>query len=362
MHLSRQLSRLICVVVFASFVSCGQTQAADAPRGENPSPPARASEYPAYPLVIRIDHSALDPLEARTINHRGRVDRMVLGTRAVGESRTQGAISVLMIPDRNDASFDLSFQGRTHVGTVGANGPALIYSHTDTDFVCTREISFHPRQGFVAVASTVVADTQLVYDGFGSSRGRLGRRLISRVAERRAAESQEEARGIAARDTERELLQAFDKRLNAQLSTMNQSMNVAQFVNLFMGAATAMQLSARSSKDCIYVGIGHQGSPVRLTAIPPRRTAVAPIEIGVHATILGGQVAKLLNLFEKKTVLLQPSRQEILRALSIPDEEAARIVDVSVQDGWFVFGLQNEKPASSLTAATPQATSVSTRE
>ena len=248
-------------------------QVADAPRRENPSPPAHATEHPAYPLVIRIDHSALAPLEAREINHRGRVDTVVLGTHAVGESHTRGAISVLMIPDRNDASFDLRFQGRTHVSTVGTNGPALIYSHTDTDFVCTRQISFHPRQGFVAVASTVVADTQLVYDGFGSSRGRLGRRLISRVAERRAGESQEEARQIAARDTEHKLLQAFDKRLNAQLTTMNQSMNVARYVNLFMGEASAMQLSARSSKDCIYVGVGHKGSPARLTAIPPRRAA-----------------------------------------------------------------------------------------
>ena len=351
MRLSRQLSSLYCVVIFASF---GWAQATDAPRRENPSPPAHTTEHPAYPLVIRIDHSAFDPLEAREINHRSRIDRVVLGTHAVGESHTQGAISVLMIPDRYDASFDLSFQGRTHVRTVGTNGPALIYSHTDTDFVCTRQISFHPREGFVAVASTVIADTQLVYDGFGSSRGRLGRRLISRVAERRAGKSQEVARQIAARDTEHELLQAFDKRLNAQLTTMNQGMNVARYVNLFMGEASAMQLSARSSKDCIYVGVGHEGSPARLTAIPPRRAAVAPIEIGVHSTILGGKVAELLSLFENKMVLPQPSRQEILRALSIPDEESARIMDVSVHDGWFVLGLQNETPASSPTAITLQ--------
>ena len=360
--LSRQLSVLLCVVVLASFASCGRARAADAPRRENPSPPAHTTEYPAYPLVIRIDHSVLDPLAAGEINHRGHVDSVVLGTHAVGESQTQGAISVLMISDRNDASFDLRFQGRTHVSTVGVNGPALIYSHTDTDFVCTRQMSFHPRRGFVAVASTVVADTQLVYDGFGSSRGRLGRRLISLVAERRAGESQEEARTIAARDTEHELLKAFDKRLNAQLTTLNQRINVARYMNLFMGGASAMQLSARSSKDCIYVGVGRKGSPARLTAIPPRRVAVAPIEIGVHSALLGGNLAKLLRLFENKTVLPQPSRQEILRALSIPDEESARIVDVSVHDGWFVFGLQNETPASSLTATLPHATSDSTRE
>ncbi|MEI8376215.1 MAG: hypothetical protein WCJ35_25625 [Planctomycetota bacterium] len=353
MVLSRQLSNLFCVVVFASAASFGRAQVIDTPRGKNPSLRVNTAEYPAYPLVIRIDHGALEPLEAFDINYRSRVDCVVLGTHAVGESQTLGAISVLMIPDRNDASFDLSFQGRTHVSTVGTNGPALVYSHTDTDFICTRQISFHPHQGFVALASTVVADTHLVYDGFGSSRGLLGSRLIRRVAERRAGESREEARQIAARDTEHELRQAFDKRLNAQLTVMNRSMIVAQFVNLFVGKASAMQLSARSSKDCIYVGVGHEGSPARLTAIPPRRASVAPIEIGVHSTILGGQVTKLFNLLENKTVLPQPSRQEILRALSIPDEASAWIKDVSVHDGWFVFGIQNETPASSLTATAP---------
>lgn len=361
MRLSRQCSSLFCVIVFTSFATFGPAQAADAPPRGKPSPPASTTQRPAYSLVIRIDHSALDPLEAHEINHRGPIDRVVLGTRAVGESHTQGAISVVLIPDRDDASFDLVFQGRTHASTVGANGPALIYSHTDTDFVCTRQVSFHPRQGFVADASTVVADTRLVYDGFGSSR-RLGRRLISRVAQRRAGESQEQARQIAARDTEQELLQAFDKRLNAQLTTMNREMRLARYVNIFMGQASAIQLSARSSKDCIYVGVGHKGSPARLTILPPRSATVAPIEIGVHSTILGGQVAKLLRLFNNKVVVPQPSRQELLRALLIPDEQSARILNVGVHDGWFVLGLQNETPASSPTTTAPQVTSDSTRQ
>ena len=362
MSLSRKISNLFCIVVFASVASLGRAQAADAPQRENPAPPRTTPEHPAYPLVIRLNHSAFDPLEARELNHRRHIDRVVLGTHAVGESHTQGAISVLMVPDRNDASFDVSFQGRTRASTVGTNGPALIYSHTDTDFVCTRQVSFQPHQGFVAAASTVVANTRLVYDGFGSSSGRLGRRLISRVAEQRAGESQEEARQIAAQDTERELLQAFDKRLNAQLTTVNQKLNLARYVNIFIGSASAKQLSARSTKDCIFIGVGREGSPARLTIIPPRRETEAPIEIAVHSTILGEPVAKLLGLFQNAMELPQPSRQEILQALSIPEEEYARITDIGVHDGWFVLGLQNETPASSPIATTPLATSDSARK
>ena len=109
MRPSRPLLSLLCVVVFASSASFGRSQTTDAPRQEPVSPTAPTTERPAYPLVVRIDHTALDPLTAHEINQRGRVDMVVLGTHAVGESRSQGAISVLLIPDRDEASFDLKF-------------------------------------------------------------------------------------------------------------------------------------------------------------------------------------------------------------------------------------------------------------
>ena len=206
---------------------------------------ANSSTQPAYPLVIRIDRTALAPLEAKSVDYRRGVDRVVLGTHAVGESRTQGAVSVVIVPNSKAASFDLSFRGRVHASTAGTNGPALIYNHTDTDFLCTRRISFDPRQGFVSGVSTINADTRLVYDGFGSTRGGLGRRLISRIAQRRAGNSQEEARQIAARDTAHELQQGFDKQLDARLATMNKNANVAGLVKLLMAEGSSLQVSAR---------------------------------------------------------------------------------------------------------------------
>jgi hypothetical protein len=300
--------------------------------------------------VVRIDHTAFDSLTAREINRRGRVDKVVLGTHAVGECRTQGSISVLLIPDRDEASFDLRFQGRTHTRTVGANGPALIYSHTDTGFVCTRSISFDPTKGFVAGASTIVANTKLAYDGFGSSRGGVGGRLVSSVAERRSGESLDQARQIAARDNEHELLSAFDKRVNAELAAMNQKLNIVLYKNLFVGEGLPVQLAARSSKNCIHIGVGKEGSPARLTVIPPRRELAAPIEIWVHSTIFGEPLTKLLTLVENNIVLPQTSRLEILRALLIPPAESERLIDLAVYDGWIVLGLQNEAVESTTIA------------
>jgi hypothetical protein len=340
---------LVCVVFFTSLAA-GRAQSADGPQRTNQLPAARTADLPAYPLVIRIDHSAFEALANSKATERRPVDTVVLGTRAVGESGTQGAISVLLVPDRNDASFDVIFQGRTHTRTVGTHGPALIYSHTDTDFVCTRSITFHARQGFVADASNVVAHTNMVYDGFDSSRC-LGRRLVSRIARRRAGKSREQARAIAARINEDALLAGFDKQLNPQLDAMNQKLGLIAYVNLFMGEAP-VQLAAQSSKDCIHIGIGKEGSAARLTVIPPRRDLAAPLEILVHRSLLGEPVAKLVQLVED-TVLPEPLRLQILGVLGISAQEAARIKDIAIYDDWFVIGLQIAQVATVTSPPTP---------
>jgi hypothetical protein len=359
MRLSCRLLGLFCVAASTSLASFGRSQTADTPQREHLLPVARTPDPPAYPLVIRIDHTAFDVLAASEINERSRVDSVVLETRAVGESRTLGSISVLMVPDRNDASFDVIFKGRTHTSTVGTNGPALIYSHTDTDFVCTRAITFHVRQGLVAAPCQVVANTSIGYDGFDSSRGRLGHRLISRVARRRAGESREQVRQIAARINEDALLLGFDKQVNPQLAAMNQKMDLVRYVNLFMGEVP-VQLATRSSKDCIHIGIGHEGSATRLTVVPPRREVVAPIEICVHRTILGEPVANLVHLVENP-VLPQPLRLKVLAALAINEMDTASIRDIAVYDDWFILGVHNETAASSPTATTQRAAPDSTK-
>src|SRR5688500_7218968 len=89
-----------------------------------PSASTPAATVPEFPLVVRIDDSALDRLREKDIRKEGRVDRVILGTRAIGTSWTTGAIDVEMIPDRDDASFTIRFLGKTQTKTTGYNGPA----------------------------------------------------------------------------------------------------------------------------------------------------------------------------------------------------------------------------------------------
>ena len=142
-------------------------------------------------------------MAVQEIDQSDTIDMMILGTHTVGNSRTHGATSVVSVPDHDDASFDLVLRGSTISRTTGTNGPALIYGHADTNFVCTRPITFESSRGFVAGSSRVVANTKLTYDGFGSSRRLLGRRLVSRVAEKRAGEVKTKPNELQRKSTRR---------------------------------------------------------------------------------------------------------------------------------------------------------------
>ena len=325
---------------------------AAAARAQDVPAPVTAALRPEFPLIVRIDDKALDPLRDKDILHQGSVDRMILGTRAIGASSTRGAIDVEMIPERDDASFTITFRGQTQTRTTGYNGPALIYSRTITDFECARRVVFEPRVGLVAGPTQLNSRTNLLYDGFGSSGGRLGRRIVARVAERRANESHEAARAIAARDNDAEIRAAFDRRLDAKLAGINRQLNIARYVNALFGPASKPHLATRSCKDCILVGIGNEESPQRLVTFPPEREKPAPIELWIHTSLLGERMARVATILDRieNKVLPVAAQLEVLQVIVGPSQVAERAFDIGFREGWVVIGLQNDVPPPTVAA------------
>lgn len=310
---------------------------------------AAKADNPPFPLVVRIDNTALDPLREKDIKHQGAVDRIILGTQAIGNSWTTGSVNVKIIPQQDDASIIIRFHGNTHTKTTGYNGPAIIYSHTDTEFDCARQVVFEPRIGLVAGKPTVAARTTLAYDGFDANR-RLGRRLISRVAQQRAEEQLEQARAIAHQQNKSEVCQAFEKRLDTQLASINRRLDIARYVNALFGPSSKPNLVASSCEDCILVGIGKQANSAKLAELLPIRKKPLPIEIWVHSSMLGERVAGMATVAEKieNYVLPAPLQLQMLQVVMGASPSQERAFEVSFQQGWLVIGLQNEPAVSTV--------------
>lgn len=307
------------------------------------SPDATPTQ-PAFPLVVRIDDKALDPLREKDIRHQGPVERVILGTQAVGTCFTTGGINVKIVPREEEASIIIRFRGQTRTKTTGYNGPAIIYSHTDTEFECARQVVFQPRIGLVAGEPTIDARTALVYDGFDANR-RLGKRLISRVARQRAEEQHEEARAIAHQENTKGVCLAFEKKLDAQLASINRQLDIARYVNALFGPTSQPRLVTGSCSDCILVGFGNEQSSQRLVDLLPAREKTSPIEIWVHSSLLGERFANVAAVAEKfeDHVLPSAAQLQILQVILGPSPAAETSLKVNFEKGWVVLGLPSDQ-------------------
>jgi len=141
------------------------------------------------------------------------------------------------LPDRNDAPSDLSFQGRTHAAPGRERDGPDLQSHRHR-FVCTRTGNRFIRAGVCCRCQHESPPIRNCLRRFWIVSRPPGRRLITAWPSG-GGKSQEEARQIAARDTDASCCEPSIKRLNAQLDRHGSELSRARFVNLFMGEASA---------------------------------------------------------------------------------------------------------------------------
>lgn len=318
--------------------------------------PTKPPEESPIPLVIRIDKSAVNRLSELEYDVDRPVDKIVLGARAVGDSRTIGKSQSVIVPNSTVATFDIVFQGRTTSTTVSVKEPGVVYGRTFTNLTCTRRVVFDPKQGFIVQEPTQCSSTtKLVLDGFGSTR-KLGRRIITRIAERQSYKSFETARQIADRDNKIEVRDEFQKEVDKSLVAANESLNLGHLADQLFGKDSELEFFTKSDADSIQIGLGPAGEKyAALTQLPPRKPDSPGTEVFVHASILTKPVASALKLISpsSKTTVVEESK--ILGGLKILPSALGDKANVALQDGWLVLGLPDEPlPATAAATETSQ--------
>ena len=158
-------------------------------------------------------------------------------------------------------------------------------------------------------------------------------------------EMHEQARLIADRDSKREVRESVEKEMEKQVKAANEATELARYVNRFLGDSSKQQIYAKSSSDCIHIGIGPAGEKYELmTALPPSRDKSAPIEIWVYSSILSPPVAALVQGITPQTALPPLVQTKILEALLIPTLAPNSSIQLALEEGWLVLGLPEHHP------------------
>lgn len=361
MHPARSSGTVSCIAIgvclafgFASSSCRAQSAVAKSDEAE-PVVETKPVEATSVPLIVRIDRSYLSKFIRGDVDVHRPVDQYVLGAHAVGTSQTHGTLQAVLIPDSAEAAFDIHYNGATATKTRAVQGPAVIYSRTFTDFDSTRRVLFDPRLGFkVDGDATVHGNTRLTYDGFAASQN-LGRRIIPRIAQRKAEQSREQARRIADRDNKRQVQETFEHDVEQAVRDANADSDLVRYVNRFFGEQTPLQAFAKSSTDCIQIGVGTQGEKYGPLTALPKRAQSAAIEVWVHPSILGDSMKSLPALAASQTTLSVLAQTDILSALSLSLTPENASIGVSIEGGWLVITLPDEEAATAVAEADARA-------
>lgn len=337
------------------------------------------NSQPIFPIIVRIAPRALDSMLARDVQHSGIVNNVIVGTLASGTSHTQGKLSFQLVENDKDDFLIVQFVGQTHTKSRGKSGPALIDSHSDTRFHCTRRIRFNPEKGFVTEPMEIRSHTTLVYDSVRSAQGGLGSRLVSRIAQRRAADSHEQARREIAAEQRNQLIHEFDKRFNEELASLNRAAATARFVGSLFGSPGPSQFAAIVTPEGLQIGVGvpMQQEQSSLTKLPRSAIDDPPVEFWIHGSLFGNSFLPLAALaversawkslirilqWNSSTASDQPNNVWIRVALRNSGRGFPRVTSTTGFDNYvFVSRLLEEIPPE-IRTATPRVPAPSTQQ
>jgi len=302
---------------------------ADAPR------PTSESAGPGHLVVLRLSDRLLNSLVAKKIDRQVAVRDVILSTPVSGTARIVGEPSVKLRASSDEARFEIEIHGTVASRTVGRNGPATIYCHSETQFIATREVVFEPGHGFRGLEPKVTARTQCATDDVQVNRGG----LIGRIARRRAWEEvaarQSQVNAIVSQRALARIRHVFDKHMDEQIAQLNRAAGLrAKLAELRLDSEAKLIYSCSSTPHYVEIATLQVGE-VRRGAIPTVVNAAAmgsPIEVWVHKSIVGDELAERLQ-----TLTTDPTNSQLVQALTLaPDlvsTEVLAILTAALSEG-----------------------------
>jgi hypothetical protein len=251
-------------------------------------------------LFAEISREVVGAGIAESVDDTTAIHDCILGTDVRGLAHTTGSTAAALSPHANLGVIDALFFGQTASDNVGCHGPVTIFSTSTTDLAACKRmwidadgLSWHP-----AVAA---AETQVnIYD----IQSNKGRRLVERMAWRRAAKQQATAEYVASRHAEARLGERIDDKAAESLERANQ-----KYVDKFQRPFSERRLFPQqlrfstSQQTLAVVGLQAGGGKLAAPAAPPPVTAEADMTLRLHESAINNLTFDALagrTLYEEK--------------------------------------------------------------
>jgi hypothetical protein len=314
-------------------------------------------------VVLRLTPEAFAPIVDRDVDETRSVQDVILNTPVSGSARTTGKPQVDLVDDDKSASFVLTLKGTTVSRTVGQNGPAIIRSRSETDFTATKRVVYEPGKGFVAEPAKIDARTRIITEGLGSTRPGIRGRIVQRRAAPQVAANRPAAEEIVRQKAMRRVSATFDRQLGERLDRLNRMIDMRVAIGFVLGGDTEPRYSFCTRNGCVQI-VASTGAEEDSAATVelPQLDKPAPVQIWVHESMVGDNLALLLKQFDLvrsepgdaiSTLAKLPAAFQPPQAQADPQAEST--VDYATAEDWIVVLIQTsqEREPTKTLAAEP---------
>ncbi|MEX1077268.1 MAG: hypothetical protein WED27_12595 [Pirellulales bacterium] len=146
-------------------------------------------------LFLQVDESLLASGVNRSVDETAPINDVLLGTRIRGTGRTTGFVTLDFQPANDRAVVDLVLDATNHSRTRGTQGPVTVHTIGTTSIDARKRI-YIDEQGVTSAPVEAQASVSTKTAGIGVNK-KIGQRLIRKVASRKIAEIQPQARAIS---------------------------------------------------------------------------------------------------------------------------------------------------------------------
>jgi len=220
---------------------------------------------------------------AEPVDDVTQISDCILGTSVSSTAHTVGKTSVSLSPDPNMGVIDTLFFGTTASDSVGYHGPVTIFSSATTNLAACKRIWIHDG-GLSSYAAVSNAETSICIHDIQSNKGR---RLVERMAWRRAGKQQGRAECIASRHAEQRLNERVDQQAAEPLDRANK-----QYVEKYQRPFTERKLfpellrfSTTERALCV-LGLQAGGSKLAAPGLPPPVVDGADMTLRLHESAI----------------------------------------------------------------------------
>ncbi|MFV2070146.1 MAG: hypothetical protein ACC645_24530, partial [Pirellulales bacterium] len=236
-------------------------------------------------LSAQVSKEFLDAGMGRTVDDTSSITDDILGTKITGEGHTLAKLDVALVPNNRYAQLSALLAGRVMTETVGSNGPVFIFTDGEATFAAEKSILIDDK-GFHVKPAVCKASITSDIHGISTTRdGRMGERMIRKVAWKRIGKQRGRAEKIAEEHAARRVEERFDREANPQLTKANKNFNDDFRKPLLRLGEFPQLLRFSSSEDHLFVQ-SLQANRYQLGAPtnPPEHAGDADLSVRVHET------------------------------------------------------------------------------